>query len=133
VLGGCAATRLLCRAGAVAAVLGFAGCDEGKSAGAAAGPVTMGDASAGRKVIARIACTACHTIPGVRGVRGTVGPSLAGFARQALIGGVVPNRPAVLVEWVRNAPALAPDTTMPRLPVDEQEARDVAAYLYTLR
>ena len=77
-------------------------------------------------------CGACHEIPGVRWPRGRVGPSLDGFARRALIGGQFPNRPDILGLWVRNAPALSPRTGMPPMPLSEQEARDVAAYLYTL-
>ena len=92
-----------------------------------------GDPAAGAVVIARTGCGACHAIPGIRGARGIVGPPLGGFAGRTLIGGVAPNRPAVLVRWVRDAPSLAPDTAMPRLPLDEREAIDVAAYLYTLR
>lgn len=92
-----------------------------------------GDPEVGERVIAEIGCGVCHVIPGVPGPRGTVGPSLEGFANRAFIAGVVPNRPDLLIEWVGNAPALAPDTGMPDLPLSEQEARDVAAYLYTLR
>ena len=44
----------------------------------------------------------------------------------------MPNRPAMLIEWVRSAPKFAPGTAMPPMPLDEGDARDVAAYLYTL-
>lgn len=92
-----------------------------------------GDPETGARVIGAIGCGVCHVVPGVPGPRGTVGPSLEGFAHRAFIAGAVPNRPDLLVEWVGNAPALVPDTAMPALPLSEQEARDVAAYLYTLR
>jgi cytochrome c1 len=95
--------------------------------------VVGGDPEAGRAVIAAIACGVCHTIPGIRGANGIVGPSLDQFARRQLIGGVVPNRPATLVQWVRDAPSLAPNTGMPDLPLTEAQARDVAAYLLSLR
>jgi mono/diheme cytochrome c family protein len=87
----------------------------------------------GRLMIGKIGCGACHEIPGIRGARGIVGPSLARFGPRALIGGVVPNRPEQLVRWVRDAPSLAPNTGMPTLPLSEDEARDIAAYLYSLR
>jgi cytochrome c1 len=45
----------------------------------------------------------------------------------------VVNDPAVLAQWVRDAPSLAPHTAMPTLPINEAEARDVAAYLQGLR
>jgi cytochrome c1 len=96
-------------------------------------PRVVGDPEAGARVIARVACGVCHRIPGVPGARGVAGPSLAGFAQRSNIAGVAPNRASVLVQWIRDAPSIAPDTLMPPLPVSEREARNVAAYLYTLR
>ncbi|RAK52190.1 c-type cytochrome [Phenylobacterium deserti] len=90
------------------------------------------DAGHGRVVVERVGCGSCHVIPGVRWPAGRVGPSLDGFGQQALIAGRFPNQPEVLALWVRNAPALSPGTGMPPMPLTEQEARDVAAYLYTL-
>lgn len=95
-------------------------------------PMAGADVGRGRKVIERVGCGACHVIPGVAWPQGRVGPSLDGFSEQALIGGRFPNQPEVLAQWVRNAPSLAPQTGMPAMPMTEQEARDVAAYLYTL-
>jgi mono/diheme cytochrome c family protein len=92
-----------------------------------------GDPVAGRRIVARVECGVCHVIPGVAGARGRVGPSLEGFAQRRYLGGVAPNRPESLARWVRNAPALAPDTLMPPMPLEPLEARDVAAFLYTLR
>lgn len=96
-------------------------------------PPGDGDPEGGRRVIARLDCGVCHAIPGIPGARGRVGPPLAGFASRAYIGGAVPNRPALLVQWLRDAPSLAPGTAMPPFPLSEREAADVAAYLYTLR
>ena len=90
------------------------------------------DAGRGRAVIQRVACGACHVIPGVSWPQGRVGPSLDGFGGQALIAGRFPNEPETLARFVRNAPSLIPESGMPALPITEQEARDVAAYLYTL-
>lgn len=95
--------------------------------------VIGGDPQAGRAVIASYDCGVCHTIPGVRGARGTVGPPLTAFGRRTLIAGSLPNRPDMLVRWIRDPPALEPDTAMPSMGVSEQEARHIAAYLYTLR
>ena len=95
--------------------------------------VIAGNAEAGRAIIAEVECGICHTIPGVAGANGIVGPPLEEFGRRQFIAGVLPNQPAVLVRWVREAPSLAPQTGMPNMPLDEQQARDVAAYLYTLR
>jgi mono/diheme cytochrome c family protein len=95
--------------------------------------VIGGDVVAGRAVIAAIECGVCHRIPGIRGANGIVGPPLDDFGRRQFIAGLAPNRPAVLVRWVRDAPSIAPNTGMPELPLTEDQARHVAAYLYSLR
>lgn len=88
--------------------------------------------SRGLEAIERSGCAVCHVIPGVRWPKGNSGPSLAGFAEQGLIAGRLPNRPDLLSRFVRNAPATLPGTTMPAMPLSESDARNVAAYLYSL-
>lgn len=90
------------------------------------------DPKRGLAVVESHGCGACHQIPGVDWPRGQVGGSLAGFADRALIAGRHPNQPDVLVRWLRDPPALSPDTAMPASNLTEAQARDVAAYLYTL-
>jgi sulfur-oxidizing protein SoxX len=90
------------------------------------------DPARGRAAIEKAACGACHDIPGVDWPQGRVGGSLKGFATRPLIAGRFPNQPGVLVLWLRNAPALAPGTAMPPQALTVRQARDVAAYLYTL-
>ena len=87
----------------------------------------------GQALIAEYGCTACHAIPGIGAFTGTVGPALDGFGARAYIAGRLPNRPMMLVAWLRDPPAIDPETAMPALGLTEAEARDVAAYLYTLR
>lgn len=88
------------------------------------------DARAGLAAIERVGCGACHAIPGLAWPRGRAGPHLGGMAERALIAGRLPNRPEVLAAFVRNAPALTPQTAMPAMPLSKAEARDIAAYLY---
>lgn len=95
--------------------------------------IAGGDPEAGRYLIYRHGCNACHRIPGVRWVAGAVGPDLAGFGSRAYIAGRVPNRPALLTRWLRDPPAIDPATAMPSLALSEIEAQHMAAYLYTLR
>ena len=79
-------------------------------------------------------CAGCHTIAGVPGARGLVGPPLDGsLARRTHIGGVLSNNPSNLIRWVRAAREVNPHTAMPSTGITEQQARDVAAYLYALR
>jgi cytochrome c1 len=65
-------------------------------------------------------------------VAGLVGPPLAGFAGRAYIAGRLPNRPDELVAWIRNPTLVDPETAMPDMGLSEEEAKHVAAYLYTL-
>jgi cytochrome c len=92
-----------------------------------------GDAARGREAIARFDCGTCHTIPGVTGARGLVAPPLNGFAQRAFISGEIPNTRANLVRWIMHPQYLVPKTPMPDLGAPEQSARDMAAYLYSLR
>jgi cytochrome c1 len=62
-----------------------------------------------------------------------VGPPLADFAGRVFIAGEVPNTTASLIQWIRNPQSIEPKTAMPNLGVTEGQARDIAAYLYTLR
>jgi cytochrome c1 len=97
-------------------------------------PVQMsGDAGRGRDLIQFYGCGSCHTIPGVYTARGTVGPPLMSFAERTMIAGEVPNSPANLVRWITNPKANESGTAMPNLGVTNNDAHDLAAYLYTLR
>jgi len=115
----------------MAAMIGLAGLaacaksPEGRS-------IPGADPALGLAVIESWGCGACHQIPGVDWPRGQVGGSLAGFAQRPLIAGRHPNQPDVLMRWLRDPPALSPDTAMPATGLTEAQARDVAAYLYTL-
>ena len=95
--------------------------------------VAGGDAQRGRVALEHYECGVCHVIPGVRGARGQVGPSLEDYRLRVYVAGKYPNMPDMLVQWIRDAPALAPESAMPDVGVSEQEARDMAAYLYAQR
>jgi mono/diheme cytochrome c family protein len=92
-----------------------------------------GDAARGAQLIGNTGCGACHTIPGIRGAHGLVGPPLLWFSRRTYIAGEVPNTPENLIRWVQSPKSIEPATAMPTAGLSEQQARDVAAYLYTLR
>jgi cytochrome c2 len=96
--------------------------------------VPAGDAARGRALVESGAygCTSCHAIPGVRAPRGVVGPPLGGMARRAFVAGQLPNEPDVLVAFLQDPPALVPGTGMPDVRLGLDDARHVAAYLYTL-
>ena len=108
------------------------GCQGGRS-DADYVPVPGGSAERGAAVIQEVGCGTCHTIPGIRSARGMVGPPLTSWARRSFIAGNLPNEPEGLMRWIMDAPSVEPGTAMPDLDVTPAQARDVAAYLYTLR
>ncbi|WP_342447701.1 c-type cytochrome [Mesorhizobium australicum] len=79
-------------------------------------------------------CSGCHTIPGVPGAQGQVGPRLdSSPADRVFIAGVLANNPENLIRWIRAAREINPHTAMPSTGITEQQARDIAAYLYALK
>lgn len=98
-----------------------------------AASMTGGTPSRGRETIRSYGCQSCHTIPGVTGATALVGPPLGGIASRSYIAGVMSNTPQHMIEWLRNPPGIDSKTAMPNMNVTERDARDIAAYLYTLR
>ena len=92
-----------------------------------------GDPARGRAAIERYGCGTCHTIPGVRGADALVGPPLTQVASRAYVGGVLTNSPENMMRWIRDPRAVDSLTAMPTLGVSDEEARDIASYLYTLK
>lgn len=95
--------------------------------------LTGGDPHRGPARMRAYGCSSCHTIPGVPGARSEVGPPLGGIGRRMYVAGVLANTPENLVRWIRHPTQVDPNTAMPDMGVTEQDARDIAAYLYTLR
>jgi mono/diheme cytochrome c family protein len=99
----------------------------------------LADATRGRALLTEKGCALCHRFTGVPAVapgklavpltesefqRGlALAPDLR-FARDRL-------RPAALVDWLLDPPRHKPDTAMPKIPLQDVEARQLAAYLLT--
>lgn len=118
---------------AAAALAISTGCEGGRIVRAQAPLPAGGSPARGHQVILDKNCGSCHTIPGVRGAQGLVGPPLFFYSRRTYIAGQLPNSPDNLVRWVRSPQSVEANTAMPALGLTEQQARDVAAYLYTLK
>jgi len=116
----------------VAGVLSTA-CGDERYHNEAVAHMVGGAPSRGPALIRSYGCGTCHTVPGVTGANGLVGPPLTGLAERAYIAGVLPNAPENLVRWIENPKAVDSLTAMPVLGVTPADARDIAAYLYTLR
>lgn len=91
------------------------------------------DPSRGKRALEQYACVGCHETPGVIGPEAHVGPTLHGVGARQILAGFLPNTPDNLVRWIREPQKLKPGTAMPDLGVAERDARDMAAYLATLR
>ena len=116
----------------LAVVVGLIGCGPSQVERNAAA-MTGGHPQRGRAVILKYGCNACHLIPGVPEARGLVGPSLEGIASRVYLAGEVNNTPQNLIRWIRDPQGIEPRTAMPNMGVTEQDGRDIAAFLYTLR
>jgi cytochrome c oxidase assembly factor CtaG/cytochrome c2 len=95
--------------------------------------LTGGRVARAPNLIDHYGCGSCHSIPGVPGATGTVGPPMDHMASRSYIAGRLPNEPASMISWLRSPQHFEPSTAMPQMGVTEADARDIAAYLYTLR
>ena len=113
------------------ALLALTACFE--TIGTPATGVPGGDAALGRQAIANYGCGACHTIPGVTAAHGVVGPPLTGIANRAFIAGKLRNEPDNMILWIQHPQSVWPGNAMPDMQVTDADARNIAAYLYTLK
>jgi cytochrome c len=97
-----------------------------------AAAMTGGEPARGKVAIKRYGCDGCHIIPGVHGWDGLIGPPLTQMAHRSYIAGVLPNTPDNMIRWIKHPPQVDHLTAMPDAGVTESDARDIAAYLYTL-
>ena len=117
----------------------LAACNRGEAAKHTAAPAApaapgIGDAARGRQLAAQYGCNVCHVIPGVDGPQGSLGPSLQGLASRPTISlGAVQNTPENLATFIQDPATLNPQSSMPPSGVSEQDARDLAAFLLTLK
>jgi cytochrome c2 len=113
----------------------FCGCDRASriEVNRAAVLTGGGNARLGRTEIRKYGCNTCHEIAGVPGARGLIGPDLNGVGQRYYIAGELPNTPENLMLWIEHPRQVEPHTAMPEMGVTEQDGRDIAAYLYTLR
>jgi cytochrome c2 len=94
---------------------------------------TGGDAEHGASLIRDYGCGACHIVPGIEGADGLVGPPLIMIGRRIYLAGLLRNTPANMMIWLENPQRIVPGNAMPDMGISPQAARDITAYLYTLR
>ena len=96
-------------------------------------PEPPGDAARGRLLLHQYHCDACHRISGVAGLDGVIGPPLDRVGSRVYLAGMLPNTPEDLARWLKSPQAIVPGNAMPDVGLSDQEARDAAAFLQTLR
>src|SRR6266851_3911138 len=70
--------------------------------------------SQGERVFLQNTCVSCHTIRGLPGATGTVGPDLTHIGSRATLGaGVIENTPDAMRKWIGNPQAIKPGVLMP--------------------
>ena len=79
------------------------------------------------------ACVACHTVKGTL-AQGKVGPDLTHVgSRTTIAAGILDNTPENLAKWIHQPSAIKVGSKMPDLGLSDQDVRDIAAYLSTLK
>jgi cytochrome c len=112
----------------LAATLG--GCGQSN----AAGPDNFdGDPKRGADLVRNYGCGGCHEIPGVANADGNVGPPLHRVGTRTYIAGFLQNSPDNMAFWIVNPQKVLPGNAMPQMGIPEGDARDIAAFLYTLK
>jgi cytochrome c2 len=115
---------------------GLAGCSKADAVlqpKASVQGATIGDVDAGRKAIEKVGCGACHAIPGIAGAVGMVGPSLDHIASHEYLAGMLHNTPDGMITWLRHPQRIVPGNAMPDMGLSAADARNIAAYLFTLK
>jgi len=92
--------------------------------------LTSGEPANGALLLRRFGCGGCHTISGVPGADGKVGPSLETLRERVFIAGRLRNSGENLVNWILRPQDFDAHAAMPPTGITLSEARDVAAYLY---
>ena len=114
----------------VIACLFLAGCSEQSEKSPAN---ASGDVKRGMDLIKRYGCGGCHLIPGIANATGNVGPPLLHVGTRTYIAGFFSNSPENMALWIEDPQKALPGNAMPRMGVTQQDSRDIAAFLYTLR
>lgn len=125
--------RLLILLALLLAPFPLAGCDDGTDRIDRHRYSALGDPERGKLAAVHYGCPTCHRIPGIAGSGASVGPGLKMMAKRQYIGGMLTNKPDNMVAWLQDPPSIKPNTAMPDLGLPLKDARDIAAYLYTLR
>jgi cytochrome c len=113
-------------------LMAFTGCKPSGATKLWASETTGGNPEHGKDAIGRYGCAACHTIDGISS-EAMVGPPLTRMAARSYLAGNMQNNATNLIRFIQHPRQVHNDTAMPEMGVTDEEARDIAAYLYTYK
>ncbi len=97
----------------------------------------QGPAAQAHQIMVKYGCNTCHTIQGVPGFAGKVGPELTHVATNAATRKPGMDAKAYIIESIRDPTAFTvpgfPAGVMPKLPLTDDELNTVVDYLLTLK
>lgn len=123
--------RLSVAALAVFLACAVSGCQDSQQAAKPQEAAAGGNPQRGKALIVQYGCKSCHAIDGIAGPDGAVGPPLNDIKSRSYIAGVLTNTPDHIRQWIMNPAEVKPGTAMPDLGVTEEQAQDIAAFLYS--
>jgi len=95
-------------------------------------PNVPGDPVEGRRLFSSTGCDGCHTSADIPTAAGIAGPNLSNVVlRPTLAGEAIPMTPDTLAAFLATPSAVKPGTTMPDVGLTADEARHIAAFLYS--
>jgi cytochrome c2 len=113
-------------------LLVVAGCEDDTRKDAVS--MTGGDPDKGKERFVQFGCGACHKVSGLSAeASAVVGPPLDQVASRTYIGGVLKNTPENMIQWIQDPPRFSPRTAMPNLHIGDEDAKNIASFLYTLK
>ncbi len=116
-----------------ASIMALSGSSSDANGQDAASAAVAGNARQGAALIVQYGCGGCHTIPGITGAQGLVGPPLNAMGRRVFIAGVLRNSPENMMAYLEDPQRFVPGNAMPNMGITRADAQDLAAYLFTLR
>ena len=114
----------------IAILLLLVGCSETTNGVPEPRRASASTVASGRHLLANYGCGSCHTIPGVAGANSMAGPPLNRFYERSYVAGRLPNTWENLAKFIQHPQEIDPGNAMPDLGVSDDEAHDMAAYLY---
>ena len=88
---------------------------------------------AGAALMADFGCGTCHSIPGVPGADRPGRPAARQYRRANDSCWISVQYPDNMIAWLERPQSIVPGNAMPNMEINDHDAKDITAYLLTLR